>query len=339
VSKTRVAVLGGTGYTGRELLRLLARHPSVELVAVTSRQHVGVPVGSVHPTLRGVVNLKCESLTAEQLAERAECVFSALPHGVSMEVCGELLKRDCRVIDLSADYRLRDPNSFAEWYGMSHRDPEHLGLAVYGLPELFGREIQEARLVANPGCYAAAAILALAPLVSGELIELSGIVVDAKSGVSGAGRSPQAQFHFPECNENTFAYKPGTHRHTPEMEQVLAQLAGSPVSLLFVPHVVPMDRGIFATTYGRLHGRYSQEDLLELFRSFYAKAPFVRVRDEIPGTKDTVGTNYWDVTVRVVNGRVVVLSALDNLLKGASGTAVQNFNLMYGYPQPCALEP
>jgi N-acetyl-gamma-glutamyl-phosphate reductase len=242
-----------------------------------------------------------------------------------------------RVIDLSADYRLRDPNVYAEWYGESHEDLAHLAQAVYGLPELYGDEIPTAQLVANPGCYPQTGILGLAPLVAGKVVERRGIVIDSKSGVSGAGRSPKLAFHFPECNESVAAYAVGRHRHTPEIEQALSDVAGEPVEVVFTPHLIPMDRGIFTTIYATPVRSVSEVELLELYRAYYAKAPFVRVVEHLPATKDCAGSNFLDVTVRVVRDRVVVLVCEDNLVRGASGVAVQNFNRMYGHDERTAL--
>jgi N-acetyl-gamma-glutamyl-phosphate reductase len=337
----RVAILGGSGYTALELMKLLLRHPQAHIVAVTTRQEgqEGTPlVSELHPSLARRLELRCQPFDPDRLAaDRVECVFSCLPHGVSMSCVGPLLERGLRVIDLSADYRLHDPNVYAQWYGESHRDLSHLTQAVYGLPEIYAEEVKSAQLVANPGCYPQAAILGLAPLVAGQAVELRDLVIDAKSGVSGAGRTPKLTTHFPECNESVAAYAVGQHRHTPEIEQVLSDIAGRPVEVLFTPHLIPMDRGIFATIYARPSRQMSEDQLLELYRQYYAAAPFVRVVQRIPATKDTFGTNFVDVTVRVVRGRILVLVCEDNLVRGASGVAVQNFNLMYGLPETLAL--
>jgi N-acetyl-gamma-glutamyl-phosphate reductase len=248
-----------------------------------------------------------------------------------------VLQRGLRVIDLSADYRLADPNVYAQWYGHSHEDLANLTQAVYGLPELYGDEIASAQLVANPGCYPQTAILGLTPLVAGRHVELKDLIVDSKSGVSGAGRTPKLNFHFPECNESVSAYSVGTHRHTPEIEQALTAVAGEPVQVIFTPHLIPMDRGIFTTIYATPRRPFSEEQLLELYRDYYAKAPFVRVRTGLPATKDTLGSNFLDIAVRVVRGRVVILACEDNLVRGASGVAVQSFNRMYGHDERTAL--
>lgn len=254
-----------------------------------------------------------------------------------MSLLPRLLERGMRVIDLSADYRLRDPNVYAQWYGESHEDLAYLAQAVYGLPELYGEEIATAQLVANPGCYPQTAILGLAPLVAGRLIELDTIIVDSKSGVSGAGRSPKLTTHFPECNESVSAYSVGNHRHTPEIEQALSELAGSAVRVLFTPHLIPMDRGIFSTIYATPLRSHSTAELRDLYKEFYANAPFVRVIHHLPATKYTFDTNFIDLHVQVVRDRVLVLAAEDNLIRGASGVAVQNFNRMFGFDERMAL--
>jgi N-acetyl-gamma-glutamyl-phosphate reductase len=335
---TKIAVLGGSGYTAVELLKILLRHPHAEVVAVTSTKEGTPLVADLHPTLLGRLDLRCEPFDADKLVARGvEVAFGCLPHGVSMTTLPALLQRGVRVIDLSADYRLRDPNAYAQWYGESHEDLAHLAQAVYGLPELYADEIATAQLVANPGCYPQTAILGLAPLVAGKLIEPTGIVVDSKSGVSGGGRSPKPAFHFPECNESVSAYAVGTHRHTPEIEQALADVAGEPVEVIFTPHLIPMDRGIFTTIYAVPRRPVTEAELLDLYRAFYAGKPFVRVRESLPATKDTAHTNFLDVAVRVVRGRVVVLAAEDNLVRGASGVAVQNFNRMLGFDERTGL--
>ncbi|HLJ95368.1 MAG TPA: N-acetyl-gamma-glutamyl-phosphate reductase [Gemmataceae bacterium] len=335
---TKVAILGGSGYTAAELIKILLRHPAVEIVAVTSRQEETPRVADLHPSLAGRTALRCEPFDADRLIARGvECVFSCLPHGASMSTLPALLDRSVRVIDLSADYRLRDPNVYAQWYGESHRDLAHLAQAVYGLPELYGEEAATAQLVANPGCYPQTAILGLAPLVAGKHVDLRGLIVDSKSGVSGAGRTPKLPYHFPECNESVTAYNIGHHRHTPEIEQSLSDVAGEAVQVLFTPHLIPMNRGIFTTIYATPQRGFSEGELLELYRTYYAKAPFVRILSQVPATKDCAGTNFLDVTVRLVRGRLVILVAEDNLIRGASGVAVQNFNRMYGHEEQTAL--
>ncbi|QDT18026.1 N-acetyl-gamma-glutamyl-phosphate reductase [Alienimonas californiensis] len=331
--RTTVAVHGATGYAARELLTILLRHPGAEIVALTTRRDDAPHVADVHPALRGRLDLRCENLSPAELAERAEVVFLCTPHGASMAVVPELLAAGAKVIDLSADYRLNDPAVYAEWYKLEHTDAARLPDTVYGLPELFRDVIPAASLVANPGCYTSASILALAPLLAGGWIEPSGIIVDAKSGASGAGRNPKLGTLFSEVNESLAAYAVGDHRHQPEIEQALAGVAGAAVDVLFTPHLVPMDRGILATIYATPANLAGTERLLDVMRAFYADSPFVRVLDGLPGTKATTGTNFCDLTVRTAKGRVVVLAALDNLVKGAAGVAVQNFNLITGRPE------
>jgi N-acetyl-gamma-glutamyl-phosphate reductase len=334
----KVAILGGSGYTALELIKILLRHPGVEIAAVTSRQSDTPRLAELHPSLTGRIDLRCEPFDADRLAARGvQCVFSCLPHGASMATLPSLLQRGLRVIDLSADYRLRDPNVYAQWYGESHADLTHLTEAVYGLPEVYGDAIATAQLIANPGCYPQTGILGLAPLVAAHYIEPRRIIIDSKSGVSGAGRTPKLNTHFPECNESVSAYQVGKHRHTPEIEQVLTDVAGEPIEVLFMPHLIPMDRGIFSTIYALPRRSLSERELLEMYRSYYAHAPFVRVIEHLPATKDCAGTNFFDVTVRVVRDAIVVLACEDNLVRGASGVAVQNYNRMFGHDERTAL--
>lgn len=335
---TKIAILGGTGYTALELVKILLRHPAAEIVAVTSRQTDTPLLAEVHPALTGRTNLRLEPFHVDRLVARGvECVFSCLPHGASMSAAGPLLDRGLRVIDLSADYRLHDPNVYAQWYGESHHDLAHLAQAVYGLPEVYGEEIATARLVANPGCYPQAPVLGLAPLLTGGYVDLNSIIIDSKSGVSGAGRTPKLDTHFPECNESVAAYNVGKHRHTPEIEQIVSDLAGRNVEVIFTPHLIPMNRGIFTTVYVTPARVFTDAQLLDLYREYYAKAPFVRVVNHLPTTRDCWGTNFLDVTLRFVRGRIIVLACEDNLIRGASGVAVQNFNKMYGHDESTAL--
>jgi N-acetyl-gamma-glutamyl-phosphate reductase len=351
---TKIAILGGTGYTACELIKILLRHPHAEIVAVTSRDEKMPAVADSHPSLAGRLDLRMEPLDVGKLVERGvACIFGCLPHGASMDAIAAFLPSAAcgvsasgatpqaaariRVIDLSADYRLRDPNLYAKWYGESHHDLANLAKAVYGLPEIYGDDIKAAQLVANPGCYPQTGILGLAPLVAGKYIHLKDIIIDSKSGVSGAGRTPKLSTHFPECNESVAAYNVGQHRHTPEIEQALSDVAGEPVEVIFTPHLIPMNRGIFTTIYATPHRSFTDAQLLEMYRAYYATAPFVRISKNIPATKDSAHTNFIDMTVRVVRGRIVVLVAEDNLVRGASGVAVQNFNRMYGYDEKMGL--
>jgi N-acetyl-gamma-glutamyl-phosphate reductase len=333
----RTAILGAAGYTALELIKILLRHPDARIVALADRLEGQPHVAAIHPSLTSRLDLRLEQLTPAELVARAECVFCCLPHGVSSSVVPDLLEGGARVVDFSADYRLNDPQVFAHWYDQKHPDPDRLGKVVYGLPELFRDRISSAPLVANPGCFPTSAILPLAPLLKAGLIEPQGIVIDSKTGVSGAGRTPRLTTHYPECNESVSAYNVGRHRHTPEIDQYLTMASGKEVRVVFTPHLVPMDRGMLTTAYCRPTEEVNEEKLLASLREFYDDEPFVRVVDHLPGTKDSVGTNFCDITARVVRGHAVIISCIDNLLKGASGAAVQNFNVMYGCAETTAL--
>ena len=345
---TRIAILGATGYTALELIKLLLRHPEAEIVAVTSRQ-AGESISRVHPQLVERLDLKLEDPGIAELAERAECIFSCLPHAASAATVGPLVDAGARVVDFSADYRLNDVAGYEQWYGGKHPDPDRVGKTPYGLPEWFREQIVGSSLVANPGCYPTSAILALAPLLKQGLISASNIIVDSKSGVSGAGRSPKMGTLYPECNESISAYSIGTHRHMPEIAQILGRIAGDSIAgdsvaadssvagslpdVIFTPHLVPMNRGILTTAYSQPVGSPTEKHLFDALHAAYDNCPFVRVVEHAPHTRDVIHTNYCDVTVRLVMDRVVTVSCEDNLLKGASGAAVQNFNLMFGYPE------
>lgn len=330
---TRIAILGAAGYTALEVIKILLRHPQAEIVAVTDLLDSQPHIASIHPSLEGRLDLQVEKLSPAEVGARAECVLACLPHGASSSLIPGLLDAGCRVVDFSADYRLGNGDVFAQWYGQKHPDAQRLGKVPYGLPELFRDQIVDAPLVANPGCYPTSTILALAPLLKAGQIEPTGIIVDSKSGVSGAGRTPRLLTHYPECNESFSAYAVGHHRHTPEIDRILGMAAGTELEVIFTPHLVPMDRGILTTAYSQPKGSPTEEDLLQTLSDFYAEEPFVRVVDHLPATKDTAGTNYVHITARIVRGRVLTISCIDNLIKGASGAAVQNFSLMYGYPE------
>lgn len=333
----RIGILGATGYTALELIKILLRHAEAKITVVTSRQEGSPHISGVHPQLTKLLDLRFQNVEPLAVAAQTDCVFSCLPHAASAASLRPLLDSGTRIIDLSADFRLWDAATYEEWYGERHPVPEYLGKAAYGLPELFRESIRAARVVANPGCYPTSAILGLAPLLKEQLIDPSDVIVDAKSGVSGAGRNPKLTTHYPECNESISAYNVGRHRHTPEIQQILSHVADEAVGLIFTPHLTPMDRGILATSYCRLLQSTTEDTLMEVLRDFYAAEPFVRVVDHLPGTKDTTGTNFCDITARVVGDRVIVVSCIDNLIKGASGAAVQNFNLMFGFPEVTGL--
>jgi N-acetyl-gamma-glutamyl-phosphate reductase len=333
----KIAIVGATGYTALELIKILLNHPQAEIAALTTRQEGSPRIEAVHPSLSGRLDVPCENLSPAQIAARARFVFTALPHVAAMEIVPDLLAAGCRVVDLSADYRLNDAAVYEKWYGHAHTDPGRLGKTVYGLPELFHERIPKADLVANPGCYTSTAILGLAPFLCQGLIDPQDIIIDAKSGVSGAGRAPKLNILYTECNESISAYSVGNHRHQPEIEQVLSDASGKPVTVTFTPHLVPMDRGILCTMYARPLRPLTNADALGAVRTFYEGKPFVHVVDHLPATKDVSETNYCHITCRITQGRLIVLSTTDNLLKGASGVAVQNFNLMNGFPETMGL--
>jgi N-acetyl-gamma-glutamyl-phosphate reductase len=332
----KIAILGGSGYTAVELIKLLLRHPHAAITAITSRQDEHI--ADLHPSLLGRLDLRCEPFDPARLAQKGvQAAFGCLPHGTSMESIPPLLERGIRVIDLSADYRLRYPKVYETWYKESHHDVANLAHAVYGLPEVYGDRLAGAKLIANPGCYPQTAILGLAPLLANRWIEPTGIIIDSKSGISGGGRTPKLTFHYPECNENVVAYSVGSHRHTPEIEQALTDIAGQRVEVIFTPHLMPMDRGISSTIYATPTRELTETAIQELYRSYYSDKPFVRLRTQPPATKDTVGTNFLDLCIKLVRGKVLVLAAEDNLIRGASGVAVQNFNRMFGFDERTGL--
>lgn len=334
---TKIAILGATGYTAVELIKLLLRHPFAEIVALTSREETR-PVDLVHPSLAGRISLLLENLSPKEVAQRADCVFSCLPHCATAKVAPELLENGATVIDLSADYRLDSLEIFEKWYACEHPDPKRVGNVPYGLPELFREKIRGAKLIANPGCYPTSAILPLVPLLKANIIDPLDIIVDSKSGVSGAGRTPKLTNLYPECNESIAAYAVGTHRHTPEIEQILTIYGGKAAKIIFTPHLTPMDRGILSVAYTRpLSAEITEKQVISCLRDFYKNEPFVQVIEGLPTTKDVSGTNNCHMTARVHGGRILTISVIDNLIKGASGAAVQNFNVLYGHPETTGL--
>ncbi|QDU25773.1 N-acetyl-gamma-glutamyl-phosphate reductase [Anatilimnocola aggregata] len=333
----RVGILGATGYTALELIKILLRHPDAQITAVTSRQEGRPPIAAVHPCLTGRLDLPLEDFAPAAVAERCDCIFSCLPHAASAESAKALLALGKRVIDFSADYRLNDPVSYRKWYEHDHPDAERLGKTVYGLPELFREQIPQAALVANPGCYPTSAILPLAPFLKEGWVESQDIIVDSKSGVSGAGRTPKLGTLYPECNESISAYSVGKHRHSPEIEQILGRVVPAQPQIIFTPHLVPMDRGILTVSYSKPTKSFTEEQALELLRDTYRNEPFVQVVKNLPATKDVAHTNFCHITPRVTGGRLLLISVIDNLIKGASGAAAQNFNLMYGFKETTAL--
>jgi N-acetyl-gamma-glutamyl-phosphate reductase len=334
----KVGIVGGTGYTGVELLRILARHPKTELTAITSRREAGVPVARLFPSLRGAVMLDFSDPAAAPL-DRCDVVFFATPNAVAMSQVKSLVDAGVRVVDLSADFRIRDVAEWQTWYKTPHAAPELVARSVYGLPEINRRRIKEARLVANPGCYPTAVQLGFIPLIESRAVDIEHLVADAKSGVSGAGRKAEEHLLFSEAADNFKAYGLAGHRHWPEIRQGLDEIAGAKVGLTFVPHLTPMIRGIHATLYARIT---KQVDFQALFEERYRGEPFVDVLPpgSEPDTRSVRGANFCRIAVHRPNGgdMVVVLSVIDNLVKGAAGQAVQNMNLMFGLPETLGLE-
>jgi len=339
--KTKVAVIGATGYTGLELLRLLLRHPEVEVTALTSQKYAGIPIDQVFPSLMKNLPLRCEELNVDQISKKADFIFTAVPHKTAMEIVPLFHWQGKRVVDLSADFRFKDAGLYEKWY-QKHTAKDLIVESVYGLPELHREEIRNAKIVGNPGCYPTGALLGLIPLIGKELIHLSEIVIDSKSGVSGAGRDVVLESLFCEVNEGVKAYKVFSHRHTPEIEQELSWLARREISVTFVPHLIPMDRGILTTIYLKLIKKLNLNEVIETFQEAYQNEPFIRIhpKGRLPNTKEVRGSNHCDIGIAVneADGRLVVVTAIDNLVKGASGEAVQNMNIMLGYPETLGLE-
>lgn len=337
----RVGIVGSTGYSGAELVRLLLRHPNVEINALTSETYSGLSYDSIFPAIQGHLTGTCQLLDPERVAEQSDVVFTALPHTRAMECVPYFLSQQKLVVDLSADFRLRESRVYETWYA-PHKAPELITQAVYGLPEIYREHIRKARLVANPGCYPTSAILGMAPLITHRWVDLQSIIVNSASGVTGAGRSLALGSLFCEVNEGMKAYKVCEHRHTPEMEQEMSLLAGSPVKVTFTPHLVPLSRGIMTTLYANLNEERPDGEILEAYRAYYREEPFVRILPPggFPNVRDVRGTNYCDIGLKVDvrTNKVVVLAAIDNLVKGASGQAIQDMNLALNLPESTGLE-
>ncbi len=337
--KTKVGIIGATGYTGVEILRLLLHHPEVEVTALTSQKYAGVPIDQVFPSLMKYLQMKCEELTVDQVSKKTDFIFTAVPHKTAMETVPLFYRQGKKVVDLSADFRFKDAGVYEKWY-QKHTSADLLQESVYGLPELHREKIRKAKIVGNPGCYPTGALIGLIPLVKKGMISLENIVIDSKSGVSGAGRDIVLESLFCEVNEGVKAYKIFEHRHLPEIEQEL--MVQKRVAVTFVPHLIPMDRGVLTTIYLVLTKKWKTEEVLNTFQEHYQKEPFIRIypKGKLPNTKDVRGSNYCDIGVKVneADGRTVIVTAIDNLVKGASGEAVQNMNIMLGYPETMGLE-
>ena len=333
----RVAIIGASGYTGVEAIEILLRHGEAELTYLTALPDECGHVADIFGQLRGRLDMEIEPLDLDKLSKKADVALCCLPHKVSMGFVPKLLDAGVKVIDFSADYRIKDVEVYEKFY-QEHTDQKNLAHAVYGLPELFRDEIKGADLIANPGCFPTGAVLAIAPLLKAGLIAVDDIVVSSVTGSSGAGKNPSALFHFPNMNENVFPYGIGVHRHMPEMEQVAGDVAGKAVELLFQPHVGCFDCGILSTVYCKPVGDITQDELYDVYGKFYAGERFVQVLKSAPKIKDVAGTNYCHVFPTVAKGRVVCFSAIDNLIKGASGQAIQNMNIMFGLDETAGLQ-
>ena len=336
-----VGIVGATGYAGEELIDILLRHPDVRIVSLSAKIDKPQNIEEIFPKFKSRIAPVCTQPNIKEIISKCDLVFLALPHTVSMEIAPKLLSAGKKVIDLSADYRLSDIKIYAQFYKTKHKDKINLAKAVYGLPELYRAKIKSAQLIANPGCYPTAAILALAPLAAFNLVNLDSIIIDAKSGVTGSGRKATMELFFSEINEDFKAYKVGMHQHAPEINQELSKLAGKKINITLVPHLLPLNRGLLETIYVKKVQKSKTKlgNLVNFYKKFYKKEPFVRIRDEgdFPKIKDVVRTNFCDIGIKDSGETIIIIAAIDNLMKGASGQAVQNMNIMYKLPEYTAL--
>ncbi|MBD2868425.1 N-acetyl-gamma-glutamyl-phosphate reductase [Paenibacillus sp. IB182493] len=338
----KVAIVGSTGYGGVELIRLLASHPLAEVTSVISSSSAGTSITEGYPHLTGIREELLDDVDPAAIKAKADVVFLATPPGVASKLVPQLLEAGLKIIDLSGDFRLKSPDLYKEWYKKEAADEAYLKRAVFGLPEVYGDSVQDAPFISNPGCYPTATLLGLVPAVKEGWIDPSTIIIDAKSGVSGAGRGASLGTHYSELNENFRAYKLNQHQHIPEIEMVLSDMAARPVVATFSTHLVPMTRGIMSTMYASVQGERSAQDFIDLYKSYYEGRPFVRIRPEgqWPSTKEVWGSNYCDIGFAVDKrtGRVTIVSVIDNLVKGAAGQAIQNLNLMMGWDETLGLQ-
>ncbi len=335
----RAGIVGATGYAGAELVRILTGHPEVDVTMLVSRQYSGVAFDTVYPAFKGVVDATCQALDVDRICDQTDVVFLALPHKIPMSIVPQLISRGKKVIDLSADFRIKDAAIYERHY-QPHTAADLLSKAVYGLCEVFSEQIQAANLIGNPGCYPTSVLLPLIPLIQQNLIDIQSIIADAKSGVSGAGRSPSLGIHICEVSESFKAYKVASHRHNPEIDEVLSTVSSDPVHITFVPHLVPMNRGMLTTIYCTLSKDVDDQKIDNCLNSYYKDRNFVRVLsgDQLPETRFVRGTNFCDIGFRIDKQRLILISAIDNLVKGAAGQAVQNMNLMLGFDEVAGLD-
>jgi N-acetyl-gamma-glutamyl-phosphate reductase len=335
--KIKVSIIGATGYTGIELIRILKAHPRIELSILVSHSYVGKKIWEVYPHLYFYIDSLCKDEKIDEVIKNSDCIFTALPHGHAMNLAREIIKNNKILIDLGADFRIKDHKIYEEWYKLEHSAKDLLENSVYGLPEIYRDKIKNAKLIANPGCYPTSIILALYPVLKEKLIDVDNIIIDSKSGVSGAGRSPLLETHFCEVNENIKAYSVPNHRHIPEIEQELSIIAGKEVKISFIPHLIPINRGILSTIYTKLQINITEEEILTLYKNFYKREKFIRIlpKGMLPSTKNVLGTNFCDISITVDKrtNRLIIISAIDNLIKGAVGQAVQNMNIVFGFDE------
>lgn len=340
--QVKVAIVGSTGYGGVELIRFLLEHPKVEIVSVISSSSAGTPITDGFPHLTNLVVQNLDGVDVQEIAAKVDVVFMATPSGVSGKLVPQLVEAGLKVIDLSGDFRIKDGDTYEQWYKHDAPSDELLERAVYGLSEIYGEKVEGEQLISNPGCYPTATLLGLIPALKAGWIDPSTIIIDAKSGVSGAGRGTSLMTHYAEINENLKAYKINKHQHIPEIEQVLTDVAGQPVMVTFTTHLTPMTRGIMSTMYATLTGSHTNEELVELYRQHYEGRRFVRIRPEgqWPSTKEVYGSNYCDIGFAVDErtNRVTIISVIDNVVKGAAGQAIQNLNLMMGWDETLGLK-
>ena len=330
----KVGVVGATGYAGEEVIKILVNHKGVNITELSAVIDKEEPISSIFPAFKGRLDIMCHKPDAEKMAKNIDLVFLALPHKISMDIAPIFLRAKKLVVDLSADYRL-DPDVYKVWYGTDHKDRANLPAAVYGLPELYYEKIQKAKLIANPGCYPTSAILGIAPALNEKAVDKDFIIIDSKSGVTGAGRKPDLALSFSEVNENLKAYKVNEHQHKPEINKILSEVAGGKIDVVFTPHLIPMNRGILSTIYMKLNKLLDTKAAIDLYKNFYKGKPFVRIYEEgrLPQIRDIVSSNYCDIGLKVTGDRLIVVSCIDNLKKGAAGQAVQNMNIMAGFDE------
>lgn len=336
----KVGIIGSTGYAGQQLTSLLYNHPEAEIEFLSSYTYEGEEFSNVYGIFQNILDDRCIGLKeAINSIKSIDLLFIALPHGKSLEIVESIKSMDVKVIDFGADFRMKNKTTTKEWYGLEHMDEKLLSKAVYGLPELNRDKIKDAQLVANPGCYPTASILGILPLIDKEYIDTTSIIIDAKSGVTGAGRKATLGLSYCESNENFKAYSVGTHRHTPEIEEILSRKANEDIVLSFTPHLVPMQRGILSTIYVKIKEGISEVEIIELYNNYYRNDDFVRILKKLPETKNVSRTNYCDISINLDSrtNRLVIVSAIDNLVKGSAGQAIQNMNLMMGYPESLGL--